>query len=100
MPAIPVRDREAAATSDAEFFALVCSDEDLLRAEFDAIIADEWPDPPPPERGRGDTVERPTRAVRRRRPIGSRAQRTDRARHPGFDEWVRQRSPPVRQERN
>lgn len=29
------------------FIEVVCGDEDLLRAEFDAIIAAGWPDPPP-----------------------------------------------------
>jgi hypothetical protein len=35
------------AAIDAEFVDLMCADEDLLRAEFDAIIAAEYPDPPP-----------------------------------------------------
>ena len=29
-----------------EFLALVCNDPDLLRAEFDSIVADSWTDPP------------------------------------------------------
>jgi hypothetical protein len=32
------------------FSDIIYADEQLLRAEFDAIIAAEWPDPPPPGR--------------------------------------------------
>jgi hypothetical protein len=35
------------AAMDAEFVDLMCADEDLLRGEFDAIIAAEFPDQPP-----------------------------------------------------
>jgi hypothetical protein len=37
----------AARTTDEQFLDLVCADDELLRAEFDAIIAAEWPTPPP-----------------------------------------------------
>jgi hypothetical protein len=43
---------------DEQFLALVCSDEDLLRAEFDAIIAAEWPDPPMDTSRRGGLERR------------------------------------------
>ena len=33
-----------------EFLALICADEDLLRAEFDAILAAGWGQPRPPAR--------------------------------------------------
>ena len=33
---------------DEEFMALVCADEELLAAEFEAIIAAGWPPPPRP----------------------------------------------------
>jgi hypothetical protein len=33
-----------------EFLALICADEDLLRAEFDAIITASWGQPRPPAR--------------------------------------------------
>jgi len=38
--------------TDQEFLDLVCADEELLRAEFDEIIANGWPSPPtgPPTR--------------------------------------------------
>jgi hypothetical protein len=32
--------------SDQQFLDLICYDQDLLEAEFDAIIAAEWPTPP------------------------------------------------------
>ena len=34
-------------TSDTEFLDLVLGDEDLLRDEFEAIIAASWQEPPP-----------------------------------------------------
>ncbi len=34
---------------EEEFLALVCADEELLRAEFEAIIAEEWGTPGPPD---------------------------------------------------
>jgi hypothetical protein len=40
-------DLRSEAAMDAEFVDLMCADEDLLRAEFDAIIAAEFPDQPP-----------------------------------------------------
>jgi hypothetical protein len=44
---------------DAEFFALVCSDEELLRAEFEAIVAAAWSSPPPPDPTPGRRAEPP-----------------------------------------
>jgi hypothetical protein len=32
--------------TDEQFLDLLCADEDLLGAEFDAIITAEWPTPP------------------------------------------------------
>lgn len=43
---------------DDEFLALMCSDEEWLRAEFDAIVAAEWVDPPQPLRP-NDRTSRP-----------------------------------------
>jgi hypothetical protein len=95
-------DASAAQTVDEQFLALVCSDEDLLRAEFDAIIAAEWPSPPAntPAHGAADGRR------------GGGAHRHQLARvagpvarpHPGIGGWARQRSPPpataiTRQER-
>ena len=49
------------ASEDEEFLALVCADEQLLRAEFDAIVAAEWPGPPPDAPGGRCDRERPGR---------------------------------------
>lgn len=38
---------------DEEFLDLLLGEDDLVRAEFDAIIAAEWPDPPRPPSYRG-----------------------------------------------
>jgi len=46
MPSTPGTDAGVARSVDEQFLTLMCSDEDLLRAEFDAIIAGEWPSPP------------------------------------------------------
>ena len=78
---------------DEEFVELMCADEELLRAEFDAIIAQEWssslppPDPPAasPRPGPGPGSHR--------LPRGSQAS-ARRPHHPGADGWSRQRSPP------
>ena len=37
-----------AQTLEEEFLALLCEDEDLVRAEFDEIIEANWGEPPPP----------------------------------------------------
>jgi hypothetical protein len=76
-----------------EFIELLCADEELLRAEFDAIIAAEWPGPPPadPDHGAGAS-RRPHRARQRRET--SVAGLPNQPRHPGIGGWTRQRSPP------
>ena len=90
----------AAATSgppapsvEAQFLDLICDDPDLLQAEFDAIIAAEWPDPPGRRRSRGAADGYPHgRGYRRAaEPVGGTAARP---RHPGVGGWARQRSPP------
>jgi hypothetical protein len=77
---------------DETLIELICDDRDLLDAEFDAIIAVEWPTPP---------VEcgRIAAACRRlgRGPAGvygARRGPASRPRHPGIGGWARQRSPP------
>ena len=88
----------AAADTTATFTDLVCADHELLRAEFDAIIAANFPDaadgtqhrrpirPVVPGMGRGAPRDAPT-------PSAHRAQRggTAGAQHPP----ARQRGPPV-----
>ncbi|MGZ6838948.1 MAG: hypothetical protein ACXVHC_00590, partial [Frankiaceae bacterium] len=47
MATVPVVQNHAADSVHEEFLELVCGDEQLLRAEFDAIIAQEWGSRPP-----------------------------------------------------
>lgn len=75
-----------APTLEDEFLALLCEDEDALRAEFDAIISANWDEPPPIPARRPPAPRTPYRFVVRPRRIGPRAP----ARLP------RQRSPPTR----
>ena len=44
MPTTPATGGTTARTVDEQFLDLICNDADLLAAEFDAIIAAEWPD--------------------------------------------------------
>ena len=79
-----------------EFIELVCSDPELVAAEFAAIIAAEWPTFPP--------TRPPLRCWVGPRPApGHELWREDvrswpgqRPRGPGTGEWARQRSPPRR----
>lgn len=78
---------------DEQFLDLICSDAELLAAEFDAIVAAEWPSPPADRHGRGAGGRRPGSGPARRaaEPVrGPVAQ----PRHPGIGGWARQRSPP------
>jgi len=96
MPSHAVPDAGIGPSVDDPFLDIVCADEDLLRAEFDAIIATEWPTPPIAPRGhRAQVPPRPTGTRRRRPPRSGRV--TQRPRHPGVGGWARQRSPPPRQ---
>ena len=94
MPTTPPTS-ETAWTVEEQFLDLIYGDTDLLAAEFDAIIAAEWPEPP---------ADRPGRSVAGRHPGGGPSRRAadpvlgpvSRPRHPGLGGWARQRSPPVR----
>jgi hypothetical protein len=68
MPTIPAVQRQAELSSREEFLALLCADEELLRAEFEEIIAAEWPDPPPDTPGGEDPAECPPGSLRGRVP--------------------------------
>jgi hypothetical protein len=84
---------DATPATDEQFVELLCANQDLLRAEFDAIIAAEWPSPPPAEPDRGDDAEgRPRPRWKRRE--ASVAALLNQAHHPGIGGWTRQRSPP------
>jgi hypothetical protein len=77
----------------ADFLSIVLSDDELVRAEFDAIVADQWPDDPPPSRG--DENQRGGAWVRPDPDAGSvRAPSPARYRNAPIDRWWRQRSPP------
>jgi hypothetical protein len=85
----------AADEVEEEFLALVYADEELLRAEFDALIAATWGQPRQPARPR--RASRPTPPPRRR-PRPEFAQPGPmRAQHdPGAEGRTRQRAPPDR----
>jgi hypothetical protein len=78
--------------TDEQFLQMVYADEDLLRAEFDAIIAAEWPSPPPVEPGSAGADGRPGPAERRG---DTGAVLSPRAPHTGTGARARQRSPPA-----
>jgi len=74
------------------FLALVCRDEELLRAEFNAIIAAEWPGPPPDLPDRRVCGEPDPDGKRRYRATATRVPGPRRRSH--VDVSARQRSPP------
>lgn len=90
IPAAPVGETRS---QEEEFLELVYADEELLRSEFDAIIAREWPTNRPP--ARPEAMSRGTGPHRPRQP-----QRLDvrthleKPRHPHGRLQGRQRSPP------
>jgi hypothetical protein len=86
---------EAAAVDEVEetFLALVYADEELLRAEFDAIIADGWDELTPPTRPR--TTRPPAPPPQRREHTSESAGRAPgRQYYPAGEGRSRQRGPP------
>ena len=77
-----------------DFLRLVCADPELLRAEFDEIVGDQWDQPPDHPGGR---------TAMEAAPLGRPDLPADRAhvtrgagsRHSGIEIWARPRSPPV-----
>ena len=76
-----------------EFIDLICADADLLRTEFEQIVAAGWSSTPPPERGdvpdpgtHGPGFRHPAAEARQRPPAGPD--------DPGVGSRSRQRSPP------
>lgn len=79
---------------DERFIELVYSDDELMRAEFDDIVAAEWTVPPPADRTCAATADgRATGGDRRRPPRRSRA--GSRAPFPVSSDLVFARSPPA-----
>jgi hypothetical protein len=95
MPSRPATRDTTARTVDEQFVDLICNDQDLLAAEFDAIIAAAWPTPPAARPGRGALGEHAGRGTARRAADPVRDLPTL-PRHPGVGGWARQRSPPAR----
>ena len=91
-----VVDVEAAGVEEVEerFLALVCADEELLRAEFDAIIASAWGQPTPPPRRRPTRRPGPPAPRRERRADGSAGGLPGRQHYPAGAGRSRQRAPP------
>jgi len=79
-------------STEEQFLDLLLADQELLRAEFNAIIAAEWPGPPP------DLPDRRVRGEpdpdRRRRYRATATTVPGTRRRPHVDESARQRSPP------
>jgi hypothetical protein len=81
---------------EEEFWALMCEDEELLRAEFEAIVSAAWPDPPDPPPAPTPPTD-PAGPVRPMVWPGFAEERTEYGcRGPEGYSWVRQRSPPLR----
>jgi hypothetical protein len=90
MPVTPATGEATARTVDEQFVDLICSDQDLLAAEFEAITAAQWPDRP----ARGAAGGQPGRGAARRA-AGRVRDPLCRPRHLGIGGWARQRSPPA-----
>jgi hypothetical protein len=79
-------------SAEEQFLDLLLADDELLRAEFDAIIAAEWPGPPP-DLADGRVCGAPDPgASRRYRATATRV--SGPTRRPHVDASARQRSPP------
>jgi len=94
MATTPASADTLAPSVDEQFFDLVCNDEELVAAEFDAIVAAEWPTPPPGIPGRGAAGGQPPGGAARRA-IERGAGPLSRTRPPGVAGWARERSPPT-----
>ena len=86
----------AAPTVDEQFSDLICADADLVAAEFDAIIAAEWPEPPTHRPGGRDAAGHPG-SEGARGSADAVADPGSPARDPHVDRSARERSPPARQ---
>lgn len=80
--------------TEEEFLALVLSDEELVRAEFDAIVAAQWGALTPDPVERDDDGEPPAQPPQVY-PGGYEEPLPTRRPDPPLDRWRRQRSPPL-----
>jgi len=80
-------------TVEDEFFDLVYGDQELLRAEFDAIIAAGWPGVPPTQPTPAAAASGPVGWEALRAPAGDARHKTEFA-LPKISDQARQRSPP------
>jgi hypothetical protein len=76
------------------FLELLCADDDLIRTEFEAIVAAGWPTPPTAGPSSRQHVGADGGPAPHRRRTHTSTSTVDR--HPGIDAWARQRSPPGR----
>ena len=95
MPTTPNGAHRTAKSVDEQFIALVLADEQLLEAEFDAIIAHEWASRPPPGRHWGARLAADHPLFHPVVPRGG-GHPTRVPPRPGVGGWCRQRSPPGR----
>jgi hypothetical protein len=93
MTTIPTDQNQALHGVEDQFLELVLADERLLRAEFDAIVTQEWPSLPPP---RAPKKGWPAPQPRPRQPVVPpvRRVRLRPPRHPRPGGRRHQRSPP------
>lgn len=86
-----VRGGQEGTISAEEFMAMICRDEELLRAEFDAIVAAGWDEPPtsPTVPSAGSSLAPPRGEFPAPWPLGG-----FRWRGLSIWAWARQRSPP------
>ena len=94
MPSTDVPDRCLGASVDEDFCDVVCADDELLRAEFESIIAAQWPHPPENPTGRGTVSGHPDSSADH--PMTVLRGSAPRPRRPGIGGRTRQRSPPPR----
>ena len=80
-------------SAEEQFLDLLLADDELLRAEFDAIIAAEWPGSPPNLPHRRVLGEPDPDGKRRPRATATKAPGP--RRRPHVDKSARQRSPPI-----
>jgi hypothetical protein len=90
----PVAQQSPARAWTAEFLDLICADEELLRAEFDAIVAAAWPTRLTVARGTAGRLGDPSAGGRGGETVDTQRQRPEQD-APKAQAWTRERSPPA-----